>query len=65
MEILNPKANQTGEISKALKHHQHLLQQNSKERYELIHRLVTKVSVFTESVEIQINPNALFDDPPH
>ena len=65
MEILNPKANQTGEISKTLKHHHHLLLQDSKERYELIHRLVAKVSVFTESVEIQISPNALFDDLPH
>ena len=65
MKILNPKPNQTGEISKALKHYQHLLPQDSKERYELIHRLVTKVSVLTESVEIQISPNALFDDLPH
>lgn len=65
MEILNPKANQTGEIRKALKHHQYLLLQDSKERYDMIHRLVAKVSVFTDSVEIQINPNALFDDLSH
>ncbi len=65
MEILNPKANQTGEISKALKRHQYLLLQDSKERYELIHRLIVKVCVLYESIQIQINPNALFDDLSH
>lgn len=63
--VLNPKANQTGEMSKALKHYQHLVMQDSKERYELMHQLVVKVSVLTESIEITINPNALFENLSH
>ncbi|QWE17153.1 recombinase family protein [Polynucleobacter sp. AP-Nino-20-G2] len=65
LEILSPKANQIQDISRVIKEYQALLNQNSKERYDFIHRLILKVSVLTEVVEIKINPHALFEDLPH
>lgn len=65
LKILNPKANQIQELSNTIKQQQELLHQNTKERYEFIHRLIKKVSVLTDCVEIKINPQALFEDSPH
>ncbi|WP_062309653.1 recombinase family protein [Polynucleobacter sinensis] len=60
LKILNPKANQTQQISMAIKQYQELLNQDGKERYEFIHDLVKKVVILREAIQITINPNALF-----
>jgi len=65
LELLSPKANQTQEVSKAIKKYRDLLNQDGKERYKFIHQLVLKVSVLAEAVEIKIDPHALFEDLPH
>lgn len=64
LRLLNPKANQTQEVIKTIKEDRDLLNREGKERYEFIHRLVEKVSVLTESIEITINPNILFKEVP-
>jgi site-specific DNA recombinase len=65
LKILNPKANQTQQISQAIKQYQGLLNEDGKERYEFIHQLVKKVQILSEQIQITINPNALFEDSPH
>ena len=65
LKILNPKANQIQELSIVIKDYQALIHQNTKERYEFIHRLIKKVSVLSDSVEIKIDPQTLFEDAPH
>lgn len=65
LKILNPKANQIQNLSIVIKGYQALIHQNTKERYELIHRLIKRVSVLSDSVEIKIDPQALFEDTPH
>lgn len=65
LKILNPKANQTQQISAAIKQNQKLLNQDSKERYEFIHGLVKKVMILKEAIQITINPSALFEDLHH
>lgn len=65
LKILNPKANQAQQISTAIKQYQELLNQDGKERYEFIHELVKNVVILRESIQITINPNALFEDLHH
>ncbi len=65
LKILNPKTNQIQVLSISIKQHQELLQQNTKERYEFIHRLIKQVSVLADCVEMKIDPQALFEDAPH
>lgn len=65
LKILNPKANQTQELSTAIKQLQELIHQNTKERYEFIHRLIKQVSVLADCVEIKVDPQALYEDAPH
>lgn len=65
LKILNPKANQTQELSIVIKGYQALIHQNTKERYEFIHRLIKKVRVLSDCVEIKIDLQALFEDAPH
>ncbi len=65
LKILNPKANQIQEFSIANKQYQELIHQNTKERYEFIHKLVKKVIILREAIQITINPNVLFEDLSH
>ncbi|MEN9862476.1 MAG: hypothetical protein RLZZ601_240 [Pseudomonadota bacterium] len=65
LEILNPKANQTHEVSNAIKECCALLKQDSKERYEFIHKLINRVMVLNDSAEIRINPNTLHENLPY
>ena len=65
LEILGPKANQTQEVSRAVKECRDLLNQDGKAHYDFIRQFVLKVSVLNEVVKIKIIPNALFGDLPH
>lgn len=65
LELLNPKANKTHDVSNAIKRCCVLLKQGSKDRYEFIHKLINRVMVLNDSVEIRINPNALCENLPH
>ena len=65
LKILNPKANQAQPVSAAIKQYQELLNQDGKERFELIHQLIQKVVILREAIQITINPNALFEDLGH
>ncbi len=65
MELLNPKANQVQEVNNTIRKCRDLLKLDGKERYEFIHQLVNRVRVLADSIDIKINPNALFDDLPN
>lgn len=65
LKILNPRANQTQQISIAIKESHELLNRDGKEHYGFIHELVKKVNILKEAIQITINPNALFEDLPH
>lgn len=63
LKILNPKANQTQDISIAINEYRDLLNQDSKERYDFIRQILTKVVILREAIQITINPNAFFESP--
>jgi DNA invertase Pin-like site-specific DNA recombinase len=65
LKILNPRANQTQQISIAIKESHESLNRDGKERYGFIHKLIKKVVILREAIQITINPNALFEDLPH
>ncbi len=65
LKILDLDANQIQSAIKSIKQYQGLLNEDGKERYEFIRKLIERVSVLTDSIEIKINPNALYDDLAH
>lgn len=65
LKVLEPRANQIEQVKNVINKSATLLNQDNKNRHDLIHQFVKRVVVLSDAVKITINPHVLYEDAPH